>query len=256
MFDDEDKNDIVDELVDEPDEETAELLDDLKDQLEAIKNRFRNKDVTELLEEDLVNGGLQEKYTPFEEIIPEDIDDTIGTSIKNPVGRPKGIPQSEFQKAQIKKFAMEYQRKIRAGEIVLPEPVTHGAYSYMNNQKIGKTKRHYMKFVYDERKKWLDELGGEENLTSLELSMLDEAARLLMYSTLVNAHLMKGETEIVFTDENGETKMHTALSRNYLSFTKTYISILKELQKISTTRPKKGRGGGDVASRLQNLYNK
>jgi len=253
MLDQEDIDDIMNGLENEPNKETTELLGGLNN----LKNKFRNKDITELMEENLIDSGLKEQYTPFEEVSDdkEAEEDTIGTMIKNPVGRPKGIPQTEFQKAQIKKFAMEYQRKVKAGEIVPPEPVTHGAYSYMNNQKISKTKRHYLKFVYDERKKWLDELGGEENLSSLELSMLDEAARLLMYSTLVNAHLMKGEKEIVFTDENGETKMHTALSRNYLSFTKTYISILKELQKISTTRHKKGRGG-DAASRLQNLYNK
>lgn len=184
-------------------------------------------------------------------------DETVGTvTLKNPVGRPPGTPASELQKDRVRAAAKEYQRKLKAGEVDPPETTAHGAYSYMQNCKIGKKKKHYLKYVSKERNKWIEELGGEENLSPIELSMLDEATRLLMYSTLVNAHIMKGETEITFTDENGEVKMHTALSRNYLSFVKSYISILKELQKISMGRPKKGKGRGDVASRLQNLYNK
>lgn len=238
----------MDEFNEEKDLMNNELITSMPD---ILKDLFIDKD--ESIETDIDDN---------ENIIVNEVEIDLDNSseeisIKNPVGRPKGIPASEFQKERVKKAALEYQQKIRNGEIDPPEPVTHGAYTFMQNTKIGKKKRHFLKYVYNERKKWLDELGGEENLTAIELSMLNEAARLLMYSTLVNAHLMKGETEIVFTDENGETKMHTALSKNYLSFTRTYVSILKELQKISTARPKSNnKGRGDVASRLQNLYNK
>ena len=252
-----DKSDIIETPIEE-------ILDEIE--LSENESKLPLYPLTDKECDDKIDDYFSEIYEEIdvskdndeEDILPiVPIDETVVIPIKNPVGRPVGIPANEFQKERVRQMAIEYQRKIRAGEIEAPEPVTHGAYTYMQNMKIGKKKRHFLKFVYNERKKWVDELGGEENLSAIELSMLDEAARLLMYSTLVNAHLMSGDKEIMFTDENGEVKMHAALSRNYLAFTRTYVSILKELQKLSSGRPKKGnRGKGDVASRLQNLYNK
>ena len=116
-----------------------------------------------------------------------------------------------------------------------------------------------LQFVKKERKKWIEELGGEENLSSIEMGMLDEAARILLFTSMINSYLLNDkENEILFRDdETGEIKMSSAISRNYLSFTKTYIGILKELQKsVNERKPNKGINRDDAASKLQNLYNK
>ncbi len=171
-------------------------------------------------------------------------------------GRPKGIPASEAQKAAVSKAAKEYQQKLRDGLIEKEPWETHGAYSYMAGGRVPKKKRYLLEFVHKEREKWLSELGGEENLNSIELSMLDEASRLLLFSTMINDFLLSDkESDIVYKDGDGNITVHTALSRHYLSFTKTYISILKEMQKIIVSKPsKKGNAKKDSASILQKLY--
>ena len=139
-----------------------------------------------------------------------------------------------------------------------PEWETHGAYSYMAGGKVPKKKRYLLEFVHNEREKWLADLGGEDNLSSIELSMLDEASRLLLFSTMINDYLLTDKTkdsDIIFKSEDGDLCMHTALSKHYLSFTRTYMQILRELQKIVTTKsPKKNSTKKDSASLLQKLY--
>lgn len=200
-----------------------------------------------------INNFIENK-----EIIKESIEEELEyNEIKNKVGRPKGIPASDKQKETIRRVAREYQQKIRDGLITPPEYETHGAYSYMKKNKITKNKKHLLEFVYKERGKWLNELGGEDNLSTIELSMIDEACRLLLYSTMINEYLLSNKKqEIMYTDENGEVKMHSALSRNYLSFTKTYIGILKELLIISKNKIGKGGIRNDVALKLQALQKK
>ncbi len=203
---------------------------------------------------------MEEEYP---EDIGEDKDDVIlvGTSIeevKTSVGRPKGIPATEAQKAAVSKAAKEYQRKLREG-LIQPEPwETHGAYSYMSTGKVPKKKRYLLEYVHNEREKWLAELGGEENLSSIELSMLDEATRLLLFSSMVNDFLLTDkDSNVLYKDDQGNINMHTAVSRHYLSFTRTYIQILRELQKIVATKPgKRNSIKKDSASRLQDLYKK
>ncbi len=198
----------------------------------------------------------------------EDVDEVIleevleGTSvgkIKNPIGRPIGIPATQAQKEAVSRAAKEYQRKLKEG-LIQPEPwETHGAYSYLSGGRVPKKKRYLLEFVHKEREKWLEELGGSENLSSIELSMLDEASRLLLFSSMVNDYLLcDKDTNVLYKDENGDIKMHTAVSRHYLSFTRTYIQILKELQKIVAMKPSAKKGGmkKDSASRLQDLYKK
>ncbi len=115
-----------------------------------------------------------------------------------------------------------------------------------------------MEYVHNEREKWLAELGGEENLSSIELSMLDEATRLLLFSSMVNDFLLTDkDSNVLYKDDQGNINMHTAVSRHYLSFTRTYIQILRELQKIVATKPgKRNSIKKDSASRLQDLYKK
>ncbi len=204
---------------------------------------------------------MEEEYP---EDIGEDKEDVIlvGTSIeevKTSVGRPKGIPATQAQKDAVSRAAKEYQRKLREG-LIQPEPwETHGAYSYMAGGRVPKKKRYLLEFVHKEREKWLEELGGKENLSSIEISMLDEASRLLLFSSMINDYLLADkDTNVLYKDETGDVKMHTAVSRHYLSFTRTYIQILKELQKIVSMKPssKKGSLKKDPASRLQDLYKK
>ncbi len=204
---------------------------------------------------------MEEEYS---EDIGEDKEDVIlvGTSIeevKTSVGRPKGIPATQAQKDAVSRAAKEYQRKLREG-LIQPEPwETHGAYSYMAGGRVPKKKRYLLEFVHKEREKWLEELGGKENLSSIEISMLDEASRLLLFSSMINDYLLADkDTNVLYKDETGDVKMHTAVSRHYLSFTRTYIQILKELQKIVSMKPssKKGSLKKDPASRLQDLYKK
>ena len=54
---------------------------------------------------------------------------------------------------------------------------------------------------------------------------------------------------------NQKVGILVSISRHYLSFTKSYIQILKELQKITLAKNKK-KGGSkkDSASLLQKLY--
>lgn len=210
---------------------------------------------------------MSEEYLEID-VGAEDVEEVIlegvleGTSIqqtKKLVGRPIGIPATQAQKDAVSKAAKEYQRKLKEGLIEAEPWETHGAYSYMAGGRVPKKKRYLLEFVHNEREKWLNELGGSENLSSIELSMLDEASRLLLFSTMVNDFLLSSkETEILYKDDTGNVQMHTALSRHYLSFTKTYISILKELQKIVALKPsgKKGNLKKDPASRLQDLYKK
>ncbi|HJX49874.1 MAG TPA: hypothetical protein VJ438_00245 [Candidatus Nanoarchaeia archaeon] len=212
-------------------------------------NKFPEEDRIEI-RKDLEN--LAEENEKLIEEFSESVDNTD----KNPVGRPIGIPASNIQKEAVSKAAKEYQRKLREGLIEKPAWETHGAYSYMSGGKVPKKKRYLLEFVYKEREKWLEELGGEGSLTSIEISMLDEASRLLLFSTMVNDYLLSdADTDVVYKGSDGDIKMHTGLSRHYLSFTKSYIQILKELQKIATTKTKK-KGGSkkDSASILQKLY--
>ncbi|MEK6890864.1 MAG: hypothetical protein AABX03_01880 [Nanoarchaeota archaeon] len=208
---------------------------------------------------------MEEEYP---EDIGEDVDEVLleeileGTSvgkIKNPIGRPIGIPATQAQKDAVGKAAKEYQRKLKEGLIEKEPWETHGAYSYLSGGRVPKKKRYLLEFVHKEREKWLEELGGSENLSSIELSMLDEASRLLLFSSMVNDYLLcDKDTNVLYKDEDGDVKMHTAVSRHYLSFTKTYISILKELQKIVAMKPSAKKGGmkKDSASRIQSLYSK
>lgn len=178
---------------------------------------------------------------------------------KSHVGRPKGTPATQAQKDAVSKAAKEYQRKLKEGLIEAEPWETHGAYSYLSGGRVPKKKRHLLEFVHKEREKWIEELGGEENLSSIELGMIDEASRLLLFSSMVNDYLLTDkDSNILYKEDNGNIQMHTAVSRHYLSFTKTYISILKELQKIVTSRPSAKKSGmkKDPASRLQDLYKK
>ena len=202
-----------------------------------------------------VREDLENLVEENEELI-EEFTESVDNIDKNPVGRPIGIPASNAQKEAVSKAAREYQRKLREGLIERPAWETHGAYSYMSGGKVPKKKRYLLEFVHKEREKWLEELGGEESLTSIEISMLDEASRLLLFSTMVNDYLLSdADTDVVYKGSDGDIKMHTGLSRHYLSFTKSYIQILKELQKITLTKNKK-KGGSkkDSASLLQKLY--
>ena len=202
-----------------------------------------------------VREDLENLVEENEELI-EEFTESVDNIDKNPVGRPIGIPASNAQKEAVSKAAREYQRKLREGLIERPAWETHGAYSYMSGGKVPKKKRYLLEFVHKEREKWLEELGGEESLTSIEISMLDEASRLLLFSTMVNDYLLSdADTDVVYKGSDGDIKMHTGLSRHYLSFTKSYIQILKELQKITLAKNKK-KGGSkkDSASLLQKLY--
>ena len=216
---------------------------------EEFINKFPEEEQTEI-RKDLEN--LAEENEKLIEEFTEDTD----TTDKKVVGRPPGIPASSAQKEAVSKAAKKYQQDLRDGLIEKPAWETHGAYSYMSGGRVPKKKRYLLDFVHKEREKWLDELGGEDNLTSIEIAMLDEASRLLLFSTMVNDYLLSDkDTDVVYKDSEGDIKMHTGLSRHYLSFTKTYIQILKELQKIATTKTKK-KGGSkkDSASILQKLY--
>ena len=216
---------------------------------EEFINKFPEEEQAEI-REDLEN--LAEEN---EKLIEEFTEDTNNADKKG-VGRPIGTPASSAQKEAVSRAAKEYQRKLREGLIEKPAWETHGAYSYMSGGKVPKKKRYLLEFVHKEREKWLEELGGEDNLTSIEISMLDEASRLLLFSTMVNDYLLSdADTDVVYKGSDGDIKMHTGLSRHYLSFTKSYIQILKELQKITLAKNKK-KGGSkkDSASLLQKLY--
>lgn len=208
------------------------------------------EDVQDELRKDLEN--IVEENDEIIQDLTGDVED-----ITNPVGRPKGIPSSSIQKAAASRAATEYQRKLREGLIEKEPWETHGAYSYMSNNRVPKKKRYLLEFVHEEREKWLADLGGLDSLSSLEISMLNEACRLLLFSTMINDYLLSDkDSEIVFKDGEGDFKMHTALSKHYLSFTRTYIQILRELQKIVTEKQPKKKGGNkkDSASLLQKLY--
>ena len=212
----------------------------------------KDMEISEDEEKDMEIPVDEEKEIPVEEnsVEPEE------EKKLNPVGRPPGIPASLSQKLAVSKAAKEYQRKLKEGLIEKDVWETHGAYSFMKSGKINKKKKHLVKFVFEERQKWLEALGGEEDLSSIEISMLDEACRLLLFSTMINDHLLTNKkNDILYTDASGDVKMHSALSRNYLSFTKTYVSILKELQKISGSNfGGKKSVKKDSASRIQSLY--
>src|SRR3990167_8269421 len=202
-----------------------------------------------------VREDLENLAEENEKLIEEFTEDTDNIGKKG-VGRPVGIPASSAQKEAVSRAARKYQQDLRDGLIEKPAWETHGAYSYMSGGKVPKKKRYLLEFVYKEREKWLEELGGEESLTSIEISMLDEASRLLLFSTMVNDYLLSdADTDVVYKGSDGDIKMHTGLSRHYLSFTKSYIQILKELQKITLAKNKK-KGGSkkDSASLLQKLY--
>lgn len=213
------------------------------------------EDKDEVIIEEVLTG------TSLEENIIENnwIDEKLVKEVKNPVGRPPGTPATQAQKDAVSRAAREYQRKLKEGLIEPAVWETHGAYSYMAGGRVPKKKRYLLEFVHNEREKWLNELGGTENLSSIEISMLDEACRLLLFSSMVNDYLLADKNaNVLYKDDTGNIQMHTAVSRHYLSFTKTYISILKELQKIVASKPSGKKGGmkKDPASRLQDLYKK
>jgi len=216
---------------------------------EEFIDEFPEEIQSEIIED---SKNLSEENEKLIEEFTEDADNAD----RKGVGRPIGIPASNAQKEAVGRAAKEYQRKLREGLIEKPAWETHGAYSYMSGGKVPKKKRYLLEFVHKEREKWLEELGGEESLTSIEISMLDEASRLLLFSTMVNDYLLSdADTDVVYKGSDGDIKMHTGLSRHYLSFTKSYIQILKELQKITLAKNKK-KGGSkkDSASLLQKLY--
>ena len=216
---------------------------------EEFIDEFPEEIQSEIIED---SKNLSEENEKLIEEFTEDADNAD----RKGVGRPIGIPASNAQKEAVGRAAKEYQRKLREGLIEKPAWETHGAYSYMSGGKVPKKKRYLLEFVHKEREKWLEELGGEESLTSIEISMLDEASRLLLFSTMVNDYLLSdADTDVVYKGSDGDIKMHTGLSRHYLSFTKSYIQILRELQKIVTVKTKK-KGGSkkDSASILQKLY--
>ena len=205
-------------------------------------------------------------YVPLEDFkdqYEEDEEDEEcekGTNVRR-VGRPVGIPASDKQKEAVSKAAKSYHAKIKANllEEQREGAPNKGAYEFLNSAKISYKKKVLLQFVKKERKKWIEELGGEENLSSIEMGMLDEAARILLFTSMINAYLLNDkENEILFRDDDtGEIKMSSAISRNYLTFSKTYISILKELQKsINERKASKGTLKTDAASKIQNLYNR
>lgn len=219
-------------LMDSNNEEQAEIVTDVENLAEEAFPVIEDEDLNNLAEEPIIGE-------------------------KNPVGRPLGIPASELQKASVSRAAKEYQQKLKDGLIEKAPWETHGAYSYLAGGRVPKKKRYLLEFVHNEREKWLSDLGGEDNLSNIELSMINEACRLLLFSTMINDHLLSDkDSEIVFKDGEGDFKMHTALSKHYLSFTRTYIQILKELQKIIVNKPsgKKLTIKKDSASLLQKLY--
>lgn len=208
------------------------------------------ENIQDKIREDL--GNLTEENEKIIQDLDKDSKEVI-----NPVGRPKGIPSSALQKATVSRVAKEYQQKLRDGLIEKEPWETHGAYSYMAGGKVPKKKRYLLVFVHNEREKWLSDLGGEENLSSIEISMLDEACRLLLFSTMINDYLLSDkDSDVVYKNSEGDFHMHTALSKHYLSFTRTYIQILKELQKIVTPKNHSKKSGAkkDSASLLQKLY--
>ena|SRR3972149_8998467 len=223
-----------------------------------MEGKVKMMDEEEFSKEELqakIRKDLEDIAEENEEII-EDLTEDVDNTDKRGVGRPVGIPASNTQKEAVSKAARKYQQDLRDGLIEKPAWETHGAYSYMSGGKVPKKKRYLLEFVHKEREKWLEELGGEDNLTSIEISMLDEASRLLLFSTMVNDYLLSdADTDVVYKGSDGDIKMHTGLSRHYLSFTKSYIQILKELQKITLAKNKK-KGGSkkDSASLLQKLY--
>lgn len=202
-------------------------------------------------------------YIPLEDFKDEyedKKDEVKGTSVRR-VGRPLGIPASDKQKEAVSKAAKAYQAKIKEGllEEQREGAPNKGAYEFLNAAKISYKKKVLLQFVKKERKKWIEELGGEENLSSIEMGMLDEAARILLFTSMINAYLLNDkENEILFRDDDtGEIKMSSAISRNYLTFSKTYINILKELQKsINERKSAKGTLKTDAASKIQNLYSR
>lgn len=208
------------------------------------------EDMHDELRKDLEN--IVEENDELIQDLTGDVEDT------NPVGRPKGIPASSIQKAAASKAATEYQRKLREGLIEKEPWETHGAYSYMAGGRVPKKKRYLLEFVHNEREKWLADLGGEDNLSSIENSMINEACRLLLFSTMINDYLLSDkDSDIVFKNGEGDIHIHTALSKHYLSFTRTYMQILRELQKITVKKPSGKKGSGnkkDSASLLQHLY--
>ncbi len=182
-----------------------------------------------------------------------------GTYNKRGAGRIPGFHLSEEHKQKLTNGVKEYQRKLKEGhfEWRREDAPNRGAYEFINSTKIQYKKRRILKFVRGEREKWLRDLGGVENLNSIEISMLDEACRILLFASIINSYILSGkEEDIIFRDDDtGEVKMSSALSRNYLTFSKNYISILKELQKITETRRSKSSNNkNNTALKLQTLY--
>ena len=68
------------------------------------------EELQEEAREDLKN--LEEENEKIIKDLTED-----NSEIKNSVGRPKGIPASEAQKASVSKAATEYQQKLKDGLI-------------------------------------------------------------------------------------------------------------------------------------------
>lgn len=145
-----------------------------------------------------------------------------------------------MSKKQIEKATKtieEYNKLLENGKVTREPAKKHGAYSFLRNYKIGEDKKEILNYVQEERKKWMKQLGGTKLLTHMEVSLLDEATRLLLYCTLINDFVLSGNDDLVFHDlKTGEIIMHSALSKNYLAFTKTYVGILKDLNKIANDR--------------------
>lgn len=194
--------------------------------------------------------------------------------IKKPISEPVLPEVEEFPEAPpVKKYdnrhtplqretarlrMVEFHKKIKEGKEVKTPWTKHAAYTFLKRGDIPKDKRNLMKFVDQERSKWAEDLGGVKNLSYTEVSLLDEATRLLLWCTLINDYLIREkENSILFKDkETGEFKMHSALSKNYLSFTRSYVSILKDLAKMAANPKRKGKGGKniDAASKIQEMY--
>lgn len=136
----------------------------------------------------------------------------------------------------------------------------HGAYTFMKKGSIPEKKKNLLHSVAKERRKWILQLGGEPCLSFIEKSLIDQACRILLYCIMIDEFLISdNESSVVYTDdETKEVKIHSALNRHYLSFSKLYCSILKELNKISASGKNKkgGMGSLDAAKKMQMLLKK
>lgn len=179
-------------------------------------------------------------------------------------GFKKGYIPSENQRKKTSEAKKEYWRKVKEDEAAgirkFPTWSRHGAFAFLKRNSVPENKRKLLDYANKERGHWIDEFGGENVLNYMEVSLINQAAKLLLYCLLIDDFLLANtDKSIVYTDkETNEIKMHTAFSSNYMSFTRMYTSILKELNKLCQNKggSKNMKRGNDAASTLQNIMGK